>query len=116
MQHRNLREDALEESAASLRMADGILRELVEAGAVEGDPDDLATTLLAVTCDEIVGMALDLSDVDTDAGIESSPDSFSIDRPSDAADSTRVFRLTRRKLEALARLIEGAGEEPSVIE
>lgn len=123
MDQMTLRDDALQDSAASLRMADGILRELVEAGAVDGDPNDLAS-LLAVTYDEIVGISMDLGSDDEDVVTAVSPDSI-IDVAAvirGAATSKRtgeaeqVLRLTEKRLEALARLIEGSIDEPFVIE
>jgi hypothetical protein len=119
MQHRNLREDALQDSAASLRMANGILRELVEAGAVDGDPDDLAT-LLAATYDEIVGISQELGEDGEDDDAGSSPSAV-IDvaaairdaaNPRRAAETREVLRLTEKRLEALARLIECSIDEP----
>jgi hypothetical protein len=123
MQHRNLREDALEDSAASLRMAGGILRELVEAGAVDGDPTDLAS-LLAITYDEIAGISMDLGACATEMEDESSHTTMigiadavlAAGQSHHSAEATRILRLTERKLEALVRLIEGAGHEPFTIE
>jgi hypothetical protein len=49
---RKISDDAIRDSVASLRMADGILRDLVAAGAIDDVVNDLPT-LLAVACDEI---------------------------------------------------------------
>jgi hypothetical protein len=123
MQHRNLREDALEDSAASLRMAGGILRELVEAGAVDGDPTDLAS-LLATTYDEVAGISMDLGACAMDMEDESAHTTMigiadavrAAGQSNHSAEATRILRLTEKRLAALARLIDGAADEPFTIE
>ena len=123
MQHRNPREDTLLDSAASLRMADGILRDLVETGAVDPDASDLAS-ILAVTYDEIVGLSMELGGAGQEMDDESSHTTM-IDVTAairaaasgrHTAEAAPVLRLTEHRLEALARMIEGSVDEPFLIQ
>ena len=123
MQHRNPREDTLMDSAASLRMADGILRDLVETGAVDPDANDLAS-ILAVTYDEIVGLSMELGGAGHEMDDESSHTTM-IDVTAairaaasgqHTAETAQVLRLTEQRLEALARMIEGSVDEPFLIQ
>jgi len=124
MPHRNVSDDALQDSAASLRMADGILRELVEAGAVDDDACHLAE-LFASTCDGIIDVSriLEFPNDDTDPGTSPVIHTFDLESAVRSAASAHhmngaaeVLRLTEQRLEVLARLIEGAIDSPVPID
>lgn len=83
-QARKLSDDALQDTAASLRMAEGIIRELELAGALVGHVPD--------------------GDEDLDVLLDLVRDALACHRPGDAAE---VLRLTERRLVELADLIDG---------
>lgn len=107
MPHRNLSDDTIRDSVASLRMARGILRDLARAGALDDSDDDLPA-LLAATCDEIAVISDDLGDIEA-------CDAPAIERghkecapPAADGDLGLILRLSEQRLDSLARRIEGA--------
>jgi hypothetical protein len=110
MPHRSVPDDVIRDSVSSLRMADDILREMAEAGALDTDAEVLPS-LLAVAYDEIIGMTDEIGSASRDRRTGRCCEARVPRAQEDGLGE--VLRTSEERLESLARMIEGAIRSPA---